>query len=170
MSATNIATPPGTKLFPNDIPVLNQTHVKFQINVANNGSYTAPLSALSINPRTPIVQAVASDENGDSYSLNIYSICFIGYTGADPAVGSVSKNFNAYYEVNSDDASVMDIYISYNEPPIQASSFSAYQFTFQITNTPATIKTANVFLWDEDPETSRGTETAVRSGVGEIQQ
>ena len=162
MSNTNIQIPPGKKLEGSSQDVLCQTEVFFEIDNPKNGSYTpSNLNSLSINPRTPIVQALSSSPGDTTFNLNIYSICFIGFTKAKAS----SKNLTAYYQINATDPTMMDIYIAYNEKPTPATNFGAYQYTFQIKDVSNTVNKVNVVVWNEDTEGSRGTLTTVKSAT-----
>ncbi|MBF4470175.1 hypothetical protein [Flavobacterium sp. HJJ] len=109
------------------------------------------------NPLPPLVQAnfVANDND-----ISVSVVIFIEST-----ITITENDLNVTWDNN---VLRPAFYISYNDTNSPSTTFNGYQVSFTLTSAhllgmkPEIIK---VFLWDSDPETSRGTETSVQTGV-----
>ena len=59
------------------------------------------------------------------------------------------------------------IYIVFDYNESQPSSLTPYTLNFELPSQSGAIQCVDVYLWNQDPETSRGTETMVQSGIKE---
>jgi hypothetical protein len=135
-----IISPPGTQLLASSVN-LNIGNISF---LNNRGT----------NPLPPLVQA-----NFDTYNNIAVSVVF--FLSDDIVLGS-----NDIIGVTWDNNVLSpSIYISYCYSNKPSKTFKAYQVNFTLASAqllqtkPETIQ---VFVWDKDPVTSRGTETSVQ--------
>ena len=108
----------------------------------------------SITPLPPLVQANFDIEE----SISVSAVCFLD---AQQDISSVQ----VYWDGN---VLKPDFYIAYNIKNNEVKKFTAYEVNFTLTKEellgvkPETIE---VFVWDKDPITSRGTVTTVKSST-----
>ncbi|WP_395058849.1 hypothetical protein [Flavobacterium sp.] len=110
-------------------------------------------NARSKKPFAPVVQAYY---DSGKKNLQVSAVIFIDAAAVIPT--PLSNNIKVYY----DNSQLLPTFnISYNNLEKEAKTFSVYQVNFNLSleNKPASIIT---FVWDEDPVTSRGTETTVQ--------
>ena len=71
----------------------------------------------------------------------------------------------------NDNVSAQRIYITYDKDESKPVEVYPYILEFEIPNAIGNekINTLEVYLWNDDPKTSRGTETAVQPGTGPSQ-
>ncbi len=86
----------------------------------------------------------------------------------------ISANVTVYINASEDIASLdvylgqtlingfLPVYIVYDFTPVIPKKLSSYTFSYEILNVTTALKT---YAWNEDPETSRGTETTVQPPV-----
>ncbi|TYP99438.1 hypothetical protein C7447_10134 [Tenacibaculum adriaticum] len=115
-----------------------------------------------LTPLPPLVQASATDPvfcpSGKILcSLNMYIIAFID-TEENSISLNVDMNSVRYLRENQ-----LEFYVSYTKTPTPSSTFKPFLISFTLTNLPTNITptTVKLFLCNDDPETSRGTETTV---------
>jgi hypothetical protein len=155
MTASNSSTPkknvypPGTV-----IPILDFSVVSSSISLSNNKSYDLlqPLVAASL------------DATGN---IQVSTVVFV-----DASLSLVNTDFivNQLYDISDLGFPRIQFFISYEKPETKPTEFKAYEISFSpllASLIPAVvigsqIKTVQVFIWNVDPKTSRGTETVVQ--------
>lgn len=106
-------------------------------------------------PFPPIVQAFFNKENS---ILEVSAVIFIDANVILKPDENTENIINVYYQAIDP---TPNFFITYNAELNASKKFKAYQVTFSINmnSKPSDIKT---IVWDEDPETSRGTLTTVQ--------
>jgi hypothetical protein len=147
-SASKNVLPPGIPL--NSNPNIGNVTITKIVNPQTTiqTEITFPISNATI-PLQPLTQAFYTPKN--QYQLAVSSIVFL----PDNADGD---DIIVYYD---DNQLKPRFYLAYDAPEVDSKTFYAWSVDFNITlsNKPRVIKT---YLWDIDPETSRGTETTVQ--------
>lgn len=121
--------------------------------------------ASSTVPFSPLVQA-KYDNKG---RVRVSCVVFIASDGnGDP----VSPNFtgvNLQSVISGDGTRQLDLFIMYDDEERASDKFYAYNVDFKIPVEliPKNLSQIEVFLWDVDPVTSRGTVTPVQGSGGE---
>ncbi len=147
-SSKTIKTPLGELIY--DQEVLSQGTINFEI--------LPPILPIETKPLPPLVKAIRTlNPKTGNHDLNVYTINFV--TNAPPI------DFKVYKKPSQSNPHQLDFYISYDRTPKPAYIFNIYQICFTLPNISTSINTVKVYLWDDDPEESRGTETTVQSSV-----
>ncbi|WP_130734127.1 hypothetical protein [Flavobacterium sp. J27] len=128
----NTIVPPGIQLE-------KVGFTKLEVNIAFP-------NARPSTPFPPLVQAYF-----ESKALQVSAVVLIDANASIDAI-------QVYYEKND---IMPNLYVTYDAPEESSANFSAYQVNFMldISTQPKTIQTT---VWNEDPETSRGTITTVQ--------
>lgn len=127
------------------------------------GTVTFPNNQEKI-PFSPVVQAFKSSDNKN---LHINAVVFV--TSFGPANNEL--NFEIYQNqyVDLDGKLQVQFFICYDLLDDPGTVFDIYEISFDANKKPfgkhlfTDVNTIQTFLWDIDPDTSRGTETPVRS-------
>jgi hypothetical protein len=154
--STNNSSAPKVNVYPPGtvIPILDFLEVGSSISLAHNKSYDLlqPLVAASL------------DATGN---IQVSTVVFV-----DASVPLAITDFkvNQLYDISDLGVPRIQFFISYEKPETKPTEFKAYEISFApilASLIPAVvlgsqIKTVQAFLWNVDPETSRGTETVVQ--------
>ncbi|MGC6431722.1 MAG: hypothetical protein ACON5F_11820 [Jejuia sp.] len=143
-SNLSVTVPPGEPIAKSNIKVQK---INSQIEFSFNSSSTKPLS--------PLVQ-ISFDKKGN---LQVSAIVFIP-TSETPNL----SNINQEYVISDSGETQFDFFIIYNAPEVSSQTFQGYKVDFVLENPPKDLVQIETFIWDEDPETSRGTVTPVEKG------
>jgi hypothetical protein len=142
----NTKKPPGTQINPKNVTI---TPLSSQITFSFNST--------SIKPLPPLVQ-VSFSPNGN---LLVSNIVFIA-ASENAVITSVYQE-----SVISDEGTTqLDFFIDYDAPEESFQTFNAFRVDLIIENPPSDLEQIETFLWDEDPESSRGTITKVKDSDG----
>lgn len=135
MSSGNLQIPPGVQV------------------TSTNGPTTSTIEFNKPRPTTPLPPLVQADYNSNTGVLEVSAVVFIDVNAQLP-----SQSITVYYE---DCDPAPNFYLSYDSVPASSNEFVAYNVVFSqaMDTCPPYITTV---VWDEDPETSRGTETTVK--------
>lgn len=111
-------------------------------------------------PLPPLVRAkliTNNQEDAVPYVIKVYNIIFL-YDGIS------TEKISVYLQQDPIIPSMLNFYISYGRTPEPTTILNpvAMNFTIPTFIKPSMVK---VFLWNKDPETSRGTVTSVKQGV-----
>jgi hypothetical protein len=160
------ATCPG-KVVPQGVPIgfeLTALEANISFSVNRGKKPLQPMAAIQVTGNSIVVSAIAFIDASISIEQNnTYVIQDLSYT--------------------NDGQPFLNLYLCYDNILEEATSFKGYRFDFTVdfnegTFTPnptnpllsvpklSQLSHLTTFLWDEDPEGSRGTETEVQSGVG----
>jgi hypothetical protein len=155
--STNNSSAPKVNVYPPGtvIPILDFSAVGSSISLANNNSF---------NLLQPLV-AASLDATGN---ILVSTVVFV-----DASLSLVETDFvvKQLYDISDLGVPRIQFFISYEKPETKPTEFKAYEISFApilASLIPAVvlgsqIKTVQAFLWNVDPETSRGTETVVQS-------
>lgn len=105
-------------------------------------------------PLPPLVQTTFYPEGNESTkgTLEVCAFVFI----------AANLNQNSPISVYFEDINpTPNFYISYDAPETKSANFATYEVTFAI-GVDKKPKNINTIVWNEDPETSRGTVTTVQ--------
>ena len=116
------------------------------------------------------IYGVTNNDGGTEQTLNveivINALVFLDVKIKNP-------NLSVYQQFNGDDNEVpYSYYIAYDSDVTPSNKYNAYQLYFNLklddnSKLPFTdIKLVELFLWDEDPKTSRGMVTNVQMRLG----
>ena len=113
-------------------------------------------------PFSPIVQATFTD----SETLQVRAVFLVS---TNTALNNDKLDFMIYqnWYVDLDGKRQLQFFITYDIDDAISTDFDVYEISFKAEKDPygedafKNVKTIQTFLWDIDPETSRGTETAV---------
>lgn len=113
-------------------------------------------------PFSPIVQATFTD----SETLQVRAVFLVS---TNTALNNDKLDFMIYqnWYVDLDGKRQLQFFITYDIDDAISTDFDVYEISFKAEKDPygvdafKSVKTIQTFLWDIDPETSRGTETAV---------
>lgn len=118
-------------------------------------------------PFAPIVQATLKKDGTFQIRAVFLVACkSIGQKGEDELKFDIFQN----WYVDLDGQRQLQFFIAYDIDDNIEKNFDVYEASFKAKKDPygenafANIKTIQTFLWDIDPETSRGTETTVQQG------
>ena len=138
-----------TKKTPISFPE-NKSKIPFspivQATLMNNGTFQ--VRAVFLVARKPKGQKEDEDHKEDELDFDIYQNWYVDLEGQR------QLQFFIAYDILDDPQKDFDVY---------ETSFTAKPYPYG-EDTFANIKTIQTFLWDIDPETSRGTETTVQVG------
>ena len=140
----NPIAPPG-------VPAANVSY-----DQAKNQGVNVQIAFSNKRPTTPLPPMVQANFNNDNSVIEVSAIVFIDENAVINGDNGIIVNW---------DQNLLNphCYITYNASEVATKNFNAYQVNFEInvdnTNLPSKISTV---VWDEDPETSRGTETSVQ--------
>lgn len=115
-------------------------------------------------PFSPIVQASFTD----SETLQIRAVFLVS---TNTALNNDKLDFMIYqnWYVDLDGKRQLQFFITYDIDDAISKDFDVYEISFKAEKDPygedafKSVNTIQTFLWDIDPETSRGTETPVRT-------
>lgn len=140
MSTTETMLPPGTV---------------FLTKVTNlqKGALISPSPQTTVQPLPPA--NVTAVENGTTITVTATV-----YIDAADDVTSL----DVYITENLIDGDTQGVYFDYNYIEEVPSAVYPYTFSVEIQDPTGAIKNIESYLWDEDPEGSRGTETPVKKG------
>ncbi|MDO7173078.1 hypothetical protein [Mariniflexile sp. AS56] len=139
MSTESIELPTGTVLFKT-------------ISNLQKGALISPSTQTSLTPLQP--DHVSAVENG-----NTITITATIYVDAADNLNSIDV-----YITQPLVGDTQGVYFVYNYKEEIPEALYPYTFSFDLEDPTKSIKNIESFLWDEDPVTSRGTETAVVGG------
>lgn len=113
-------------------------------------------------PFSPIVQATLTD----SETLQVRAVFLVA---TNTALNDDKLSFDIYqnWYVDLDGNRQLQFFITYNIADTISKEFDVYEISFRAEKYPygedafKSVNTIQTFLWDIDPETSRGTETSV---------
>ena len=123
-------------------------------------------------PFAPIVQATLMDDGTFQVRAVFLVACKSKGKNEDEDDKKAEFDFNIYqnWYVDLEGKRQLQFFIAYNIDDNINKKFDVYETSFKAEPYPygedtfADIKTIQTFLWDIDPETSRGTETTVQIG------
>lgn len=156
---TNITPKP---LSPSDLAYPPGKCIK---NVTKSKLTQKPISFPENNskiPFSPIVQATFTD----SETLQVRAVFLVSTNtilNADKLAFDIYQN----WYVDLDGKRQLQFFITYNIDDAISTNFDVYEVSFKADKDPygadafKSVEIIQTFLWDIDPETSRGTETAV---------
>jgi len=115
-------------------------------------------------PFSPIVQATFTD----SETLQVRAVFLVS---TNTALNNDKLDFMIYqnWYVDLDGKRQLQFFITYDIDDAISKDFDVYEISFKAEKDPygedafKSVNTIQTFLWDIDPETSRGTETPVRT-------
>lgn len=115
-------------------------------------------------PFSPIVQATFTD----SETLQVRAVFLVS---TNTALNNDKLDFMIYqnWYVDLDGKRQLQFFITYDIDDSISTDFDVYEISFKAEKDPygedafKSVNTIQTFLWDVDPETSRGTETAVHT-------
>lgn len=138
----NTKTPPGTQINPKNVTI---TPLGSQITFSFNST--------SVKPLPPLAQVSFSADG----NLLVSNIVFLP-ASENAVITSVYQE-----SVISDEGTTqLDFFIDYDAPEESFQTFNAVRVDLIIENPPADLEQIETYLWDEDPESSRGTITEVK--------
>ena len=116
-------------------------------------------------PFSPIVQATFTD----SETLQVRAVFLVS---TNTALNNDKLDFMIYqnWYVDLDGKRQLQFFITYDIDDAISTDFDVYEISFKAEKDPygedafKSVKSIQTFLWDIDPETSRGTETVVQPG------
>lgn len=120
-------------------------------------------------PFAPIVQATLMKDG----TFQIRAVFLVACKPIGQKEGENELEFDIYqnWYVDLDGQRQLQFFIAYDIDDNIEKKFDVYEASFKAEKAPygenafANIKTIQTFLWDIDPETSRGTETTVQQGT-----
>lgn len=145
----------STQLTPPGIQITGDTNVINWKKVNGNG-ITFPRERPT-TPLPPLVQTTFYP-TGDGSTKGTLEVCAFVFIAANLDENSPIK---VYFE---DINPTPNFYITYDAPEIKSAQFAAYEVTFAV-GFETKPKNINSIVWNEDPETSRGTLTDRKSVV-----
>jgi hypothetical protein len=116
-------------------------------------------------PFSPIVQATFTD----SETLQVRAV-FLVSTNTPLNADKLAFDIYQNWYVNLDGKRQLQFFITYDIDDAISTDFDVYEISFKAEKEPygedafKSVETIQTFLWDIDPETSRGTETTVQHG------
>ncbi|MEO8534144.1 MAG: hypothetical protein ABI441_10350 [Flavobacterium sp.] len=116
-------------------------------------------------PFSPIVQGTFVD----SETLQVRAV-FLVSTSTTQNDGKLEFMIYQNWYVNLDGKRQLQFFITYDIDDNISKDFDVYEISFKAEKDPygedafKSVETIQTFLWDIDPETSRGTETTVQHG------
>ncbi|WP_299617496.1 hypothetical protein [uncultured Tenacibaculum sp.] len=129
----------------------------------------------STRPLQPLVSVNTSDEG------ILQSASAVVLIDASIPISEVNPRIIQQFSYTNEGVPFLNFYICYDFKPVGSKTFNAYRFDFSVNwndfspnpvfdpkapiPAPSSIKFITSFLWDEDPETSRGTVTTVKKGL-----
>ena len=160
MEKTTLYSPTGTDNIYPPGKKINDTGKLLKI-----GTVTFPNNKEKI-PFSPIVQAVKSKDNK---KLQINAVVFV--TSFGPKNNELDFEIYQNQYVDMDGKLQVQFFICYNLLNDPGTVFDIYEISFDADKKPfgkhffTDVNVIQTFLWDIDPDTSRGTETVVTSGA-----
>ncbi|MGO4772389.1 hypothetical protein ACEN2I_12060 [Flavobacterium sp. W22_SRS_FK3] len=155
-----ILNSPTDKIYPPGVCIKKATKSKLTQKPIN-----FPENASKI-PFAPIVQATFTD----SETLQVRAVFLVS---TNTALNNDKLDFMIYqnWYVNLEGERQLQFFIAYDIDDAISKEFDVYEISFKAEKDPygedafKSISTIQTFLWDIDPETSRGTETTVQRGT-----
>ncbi|MCB4799906.1 hypothetical protein [Neotamlana laminarinivorans] len=144
-----MSKPPGKPIKSHQIETLNlNSTIEFSFNSSSE------------QPLQPLVQAIFNENN----ELQVSAVVFIA---SEENFNFKGVNFQSV--ISGDGTRQVDFFILYDDPEVSSEKFNVYRVDFRVKKDklPQNLGQIEVFLWDEDPVTSRGTVTPVHGSGGE---
>lgn len=139
-----MSKPPGKPIKSHQIETLNlNSTIEFSFNSSSE------------QPLQPLVQAIFNENN----ELQVSAVVFIA---SEETFNFKGVNFQSV--ISGDGTRQVDFFILYDDPEVSSEKFNVYRvdFTVKKDKLPQNLGQIEVFLWDEDPVTSRGTVTEIQ--------
>lgn len=150
---------PTSKIYPPGKCIKKATKSKLTQKTVSFPENNSPI------PFSPIVQATFTDAE----TLQVRAVFLVS---TNTELNNDKLEFMIYqnWYVDLDGKRQLQFFITYDIEDTISADFDVYEISFKAEKDPygedafKSVNTIQTFLWDIDPETSRGTETAVRHG------